>query len=318
MPGCRHRPLSRAAGAGRFRRLRRLALSALLLSAGAACAADPTPSAGSRVDYVATYVWHMEDEQFGGFSGIEISADGSRFTALSDRASIRWGSVERDAEGRIRGLEPAGRARLRDSSGKPLKPGWQGDSEGLAVAPDGTIWISFEGLTRVARYDTPDSPAQPLPRPPEFKAMQRNSSLEALAILPDGTLLTLPERSGQLTRPFPVWRWRDSTWDQPFSIPRSGDWLAVGADVGPDGRLYLLERDFKGLLGFRARVRRFDLTEQGALNERVLLESRPLQYDNLEGISVWDDGTGIRLTLIADDNFNWFQRTELVEYRVTE
>lgn len=318
MPGRRHRPLSRAAGEGRFRRLRRLALSALLLSAGAARAADPAPSAGPRVDYVATYVWSLPDEQFGGFSGIEISADGSRFTALSDRASIRWGSVERDAEGRIRGLEPAGRARLRDSSGKPLKPGWQGDSEGLAVAPDGTIWISFEGLTRIARYDTPDSPAQPLPRPPEFKAMQRNSSLEALAILPDGTLLTLPERSGQLTRPFPVWRWRDGRWDQPFAIPRSGDWLAVGADVGPDGRFYLLERDFKGLLGFRARVRRFDLTEQGALNERVLLESRPLQYDNLEGISVWDDGTGIRLTLIADDNFNWFQRTELVEYRVTE
>ncbi|WP_323716260.1 esterase-like activity of phytase family protein [Paracoccus aminovorans] len=317
MPGRRHRPLERAQG-GWFRRLPRLALSALLLSAGAACAADPAPSAGPRVDYVATYVWRMEDDQFGGFSGIEISVDGRRFTALSDRASIRWGTVERDAEGRIRGMEAAGRARLRDSSGKPLKPGRQGDSEGLAIAADGTIWISFEGLTRVARYDTPDSPAQPLPRPPAFKAMQGNSSLEALAILPDGTLLTLPERSGQLTRPFPVWRWRDGKWDQPFSIPRSGDWLAVGADVGPDGRFYLLERDFKGLLGFRSRVRRFDLTEHGVANERVLLESRPLQYDNLEGISVWDDGTGIRLTLISDDNFNWFQRTELVEYRVTE
>ncbi len=316
MPGRRHRPLSRArggvAGTGR------LALALLMLSAGTACAADPAPSAGPRVEHVATYVWRMEDEQFGGFSGIEISADGSRFTALSDRASIRWGSVERDAEGRIRGMEPAGRARLRDSAGKPLIPGRQGDSEGLAVAADGTIWISFEGLTRVARYDTPDSPAQPLPRPPAFKAMQGNSSLEALAILPDGTLLTLPERSGQLTRPFPVWRWRDGKWDQPFSIPRSGDWLAVGADVGPDGRFYLLERDFKGLLGFRSRVRRFDLTPQGVTNERVLLETRPLQYDNLEGISVWHDGSGIRLTMISDDNFNWFQRTELVEYRVTE
>lgn len=327
MSGRRHRPLRRgrsgASGSGFSRRLSRLALFALLLSPGAACAADPAlipanPGAAPRVDYVATYVWRMDDEQFGGFSGIEISADGRRFTALSDRASIRWGSVERDAEGRIRGMETAGRARLHDSAGKPLTPGWQGDSEGLAVAPDGTIWVSFEGLTRVVRYDTPDSPAKPLPRPPEFKSMQRNSSLEALAILPDGTLLTLPERSGQLTRPFPVWRWRNGTWDQPFSIPRSGDWLAVGADIGPDGRFYLLERDFKGLLGFRSRVRRFDLTADGVENEQVLLESRPLQYDNLEGISVWSDGSGIRLTMISDDNFAWFQRTELVEYRVTE
>ena len=317
MPGRRHRPLRRAQGRGQ-RRLPRLALSALLLCAGAACATEPAPLPGPRVDYVATYVWQMDDEQFGGFSGIEISPDGSRFTALSDRASIRWGTVERDAEGRIRGMEPAGRARLHASNGKPLKPGRQGDSEGLAIGPDGKIWISFEGLVRVAGYDTPDSPAQPLPRPPAFKAMQLNSSMEALAILPDGTLLTLPERSGALTRPFPVWRWRNGVWDQPFSIPRSGDWLAVGADVGPDGRLYLLERDFKGLLGFRSRVRRFDLDEQGVGNEQVLLESRPMQYDNLEGISVWDDGGGIRLTLISDDNFNWFQRTELVEYRVVE
>jgi hypothetical protein len=316
MPSRRDRPLRRAHSGAAAKG--RQALFLLLLSAGTLFAADPVATTGPGAEYVATYVWHMEDEQFGGFSGIEISADGSHFTALSDRASIRWGSIQRDAEGRIRSMETAGRAMLHDSAGKPLKPGWQGDSEGLAIAEDGTIWVSFEGLTRVARYDTPDSPARPLPRPPEFKAMQRNSSLEALAILPDGTLLTLPERSGQLTRPFPVWRWRNGKWDQPFSIPRSGDWLAVGADVGPDGRFYLLERDFRGLLGFRSRVRRFDLTEHGVTNEKVLLESRPLQYDNLEGISVWDDGSGIRLTLISDDNFNWFQRTELVEYRVTE
>ena len=322
MPSRRHRKIARGRAepgtAGRLRRLAALAAAVLLISGSSACAADPAPRSAPQVDYVATYVWSMDDDTFGGFSGIEISPDGSRFTVLSDRATLRWGHIERDTEGRIQGMEPSGQAHLLDSKGKWLKPGWQGDSEGLAIGPDGKIWISFEGLVRVAGYDTPGSPAQPLPRPPAFKAMQLNSSMEALAILPDGTLLTLPERSGALTRPFPVWRWRNGVWDQPFSIPRSGDWLAVGADVGPDGRLYLLERDFKGLLGFRSRVRRFDLDEQGVGNEQVLLESRPMQYDNLEGISVWDDGGGIRLTLISDDNFNWFQRTELVEYRVTE
>lgn len=307
---------------GRLRHLGALAVAALLISGSSACAADPAPVAPAasvpRAEHVGTYVWSMDDEEFGGFSGIEISPDGRSFTALSDRSSIRWGSIERDAEGRISALEPAGRAHLLDSKGKWLQPGWQGDSEGLAVGADGTIWVSFERLTRVVRYDTPDSLAQPLPRPPEFKSMQRNSSFEALAVTPDGTLLTLPERSGEMTRPFPVWRMRNGAWDQPFSIPRSGDWLAVAADIGPDGRFYLLERDFKGLLGFRSRVRRFDLSENGISNEAVLLDSRPLQYDNLEGISVWHDGQGIRLTMISDDNFGMLQRTELVEYRVTE
>ena len=51
-------------------------------------------------------------------------------------------------------------------------------------------------------------------------------------------------------------------------------------------------------------------------DERLLLESTTLQYDNLEGIAVWKDGLGIRITMISDDNFLPVQRTELVEYRV--
>ncbi|MFB9221598.1 esterase-like activity of phytase family protein [Paracoccus cavernae] len=271
-----------------------------------------------KVDYIATYVWSESADDFGGYSGIEVSEDGLGFTALSDRATIRWGRIERDASGRIRAMESAGNARLRDSDGKPLKPGLLGDSEGLAVGADGKIYVSFEGLVRVVRYDTPDSPAKVLKGPPEFRKMQKNSALESLAILQDGTLLTMPERSGALERPFPVWRYRDGTWDQPFAVPRSGNWLPVGSDMGPDGRFYLLERDFKGLLGFLSRVRRFDLTPEGLVNEQILLQSRPLQYDNLEGISVWRDDFGIRLTMISDDNFNLFQRTELVEYRVQD
>lgn len=322
MPDRRHRPLRRAGTRGWpdgwTRRLFGLASALFLIPAFSACAAEPAALDATRAQHVATYVWNMDDASFGGFSGIEISDDGSRFTTISDRATIRWGTIQRDARGRITGLLTEGTTRLHDGKGQPLRQDWRGDSEGLAIGPDGHLWISFEGETRIARYDAPNGPAHVLPRPPEFDLMQRNSSFEALAIAPDGTLLTLPERSGKLTRPFPVWRWRDGAWDQPFAVPRSGDWLTVGADIGPDGRFYLLERDFKGLLGFRSRVRRFDLSETGLTNERTLLESYPLQYDNLEGISVWSDDIGIRIALISDDNFGFLQRTELVEFRVTD
>lgn len=296
-----------------------LALVAMLAMLTYSCAAEPDPGGkpAPRADYVGSYVWQLEDADFGGFSGIDIRDGGDRFTVLSDRATLRWGQVRRDDQGATTGLQVAGRIRLKDSQGRKLAPGWKGDSEGLAIGPDGHIWISFEGLTRVAGYATPQADAKVLPRPQAFKDMQHNSSLESLAILPDGTLLTVPERSGAVNRPFPVWRFRDGVWDQPFSVPRDGDWLAVDADIGPDGRFYLLERDFLGLLGFRSRVRRFDLAETGLSREHVLLTSRPLQYDNLEGMAVWHDGRDIRLTLISDDNFNMIQRTELVEYRVT-
>jgi hypothetical protein len=292
-----------------FRKLGAAALIGFLALAPAAAGAEPA-------EYLGSYVWTDPHPGFGGFSALEMAADGLSFTALSDRATLWRGRVTRDAAGMIGAVEVLETTRLLDSKGAALRD-TTADSEGLAIAPDGSIYISFEGLTRVVRHPRADAPAQLLPRPEAFGKMQLNSSLEALAIGPDGTLYTLPERSGALDRPFPVWRYRGGAWDQPFSIPRDGGWLPVGADFGPDGRFYLLERDFWGLLGFLSRVRRFDLGPDGFSGGEVLVQTRAGVHDNLEGISVWRDAAGaIRLTLISDDNFRLFQRSELVEYRL--
>ena len=75
----------------------------------------------------------------------------------------------------------------------------------------------------------------------------------------------------------------------------------------------MLERQFT-LIGFRSRIRRFNL-EAPDLAEAVLWTSYALQHDNLEGISVWTDPAGdVRLTLVSDDNFQPFQRSQVVEY----
>ena len=153
--------------------------------------------------------------------------------------------------------------------------------------------------------------------PPKGPGMGLNSGLEALAIR-DGTPYAVPERSGAEDRPFPILTFRDNRWDQAGEIRRDPRWLPVGADFGPDGWFYLLERDFQGILGFASRVRRMELTDAGPRNEEILLTTRALQYDNLEGLAVWHDGQGIRLTMISDDNFLFVQRTELVEYRLRD
>jgi hypothetical protein len=41
-------------------------------------------------------------------------------------------------------------------------------------------------------------------------------------------------------------------------------------------------------------------------------------HDNLEGLDVWSDSDGLRATMIADDNFRFFQRTEIVDYRLPD
>lgn len=285
-------------------------LSLLLIAAGA-----PAPAAS--LEYVGTFVWTGDDDSFGGFSGIEISPDGTGFHALTDRAHLYWGSIDRDSQGVIRAMNIGGRAHLKDRQGVPLQPGYHGDSEGLAIGEDGRIWISFEGLNRIALYEDPDAVPSRRRLPPELPWMRLNSGMEAIAIRGD-TVFAVPERSGQEGDPFPILTFRDNQWGQAGEIRRDPRWLAVGADFGPDGWFYLLERDFRGILGFASRVRRMQLTDDGPVNEEILLTTRALQYDNLEGLAVWHDGQGIRLTMISDDNFLALQRTELVEYRLRD
>ena len=281
------------------------------LLAGLQGSATPVPPAGLLSDVV----WTMDDPRFGGFSAIEVQPDGLGFVALSDKGAFVRGRFERDGEGRIARITASPPVPLKGQGEEPLRPG-RTDSEGLAMAPDGSAWVSFEGPARVLRYARLNGPAENLPSPPEFARMQPNSALEALAIGPDGTLYTLPERSGGEKRPFPVYRFRNGTWDHDLSIPRSGGYLAVAADIGPDGRFYLLERQFRGLAGFSTRLRRFDLGKT-LTGETTLLQTPVGLHANLEGMSVWRDGAGrLTATLIADDRFSFLFATRIIEYRL--
>lgn len=280
----------------------------LLIGFALFCAAP----AFAQTTWIGSYQWTSDDPLFGGFSGIEIADDGLSFIAVSDRGSFARGTITRDGDS-ITNVSLDDLQLMLGPDGNALPKAYK-DSEGVAVGPDSTIYVSFEWKHGIRRYPAIDQPSGPLLAAREFAQMQNNSSLEALAIGPDGALYTIPERSGLATRPFPVYRLLNGVWDQPFEIPRSGPYLLSGADIGPDGRLYTVERDFVGI-GFRNSVRRFKLDGTG---EEILLESRILTHDNLEGISVWQDTQGLRMTLISDDNFRDFQRTEIVEYRLTD
>lgn len=287
----------------------KLALVALTLSAGAVF--------GQSLEFVSRYTWRSQVENFGGFSSIEINRTGDRFVTTTDKGLIAEGRILRSG-GRIRGLDNLRFERLQNPDGDPLRS-YRTDAEGLAIAPNGTFYISFEGTHRVMGYDGLRTAAEPLPDIPWMGSFQKNSSLEALAIDKTGTLYTTLERSGDLNRPFPVFRYRNGKWDRRLSIPRRDGFLPVGADFGPDGRFYLLERELTGLNGFATRVRSFELRGNSFVDERELLRTTGGTHDNLEGLAVWATPEGvIRLTMIADDNFKFFQRTELVEYRLVQ
>jgi hypothetical protein len=290
---------------------------ALIAGLGAVLALDGSAAPLHSGTYISSFVWHSPDAKHGGFSGLEMSDDGLSFSAISDRAGWVQGKIERNTAGKITAIQTGGIAPILDKNAGPLR-GQRADTEGLAIAPNGRSYISFEGkgAARVMAFDSLSRPGQDLPRPPEFATLRANAALEALAIDANGTLYTLPE-SPRGDGAYPVFRHKKGKWDSKLSLPRTKGFDAVGADFGPDGRFYLLERGFHGIMGFSSRVRSFALSAKGFTDERVELETTPATHDNLEGIAVWRNPAGeIRLTMISDDNFFWAQRTELVEYRV--
>lgn len=238
-------------------------------------------------------------------------------TVVSDIGMLMRAKVDRKGD-LISAIHPEIRLRLKSQSGAKVKKRLA-DAEGIAVAKDGTIYVSFENVARVSRYDRPNSKAKDLPRPVAFRQFPKNGALEALAIDDAGHLYTMPESWRDSDGQIPVFRWDGAEWSIPFTLPPRGRFLPVGADFGPDGRLYVLERGFNPPFGFRSRLRRWTITADGPMNEESLLETATGTHDNLEGVAIWRDNQGrLRATMVSDDNFFALQRTELVEYALPD
>ena len=206
---------------------------------------------------------------------------------------------------------------LRGPGDEPLGED-EGDAEGLALAGGDGLFVSFERMHRVWNYQSPAAPAKPLLPFPNAAWLRNNAGLEALAIDAEGTLYAIPERPPRGKDHVPVYRFRDGAWSVAGTLA-PGRFRPTGADIGPDGRLYLLERAWLPPLSFATRATRWRIDAEALTDPELLLETPYGHHDNLEGIAVWRAPDGaLRMLLVADDNNLALQRTEVVEYALPE
>ena len=272
------------------------------------------PAIAAGLEQVGRVAW--EGDVVLGVSGIEVSPDGTRFDAVSDAGwryagrLIRRGgtleAVEMDHIEPILGNDglPVAARRVRDWS----------DAEGLAVASDGTSWISFERWSRVQRFDPGDPRGKWIRDHPAFLSQSDNRQLEAVAVDDDGRVLAFPERP--LPEGFPIFALSDGAWTIEGHIAERDGFSIVGADFDATGTLWLLER--KHFLGrfWQNRISRLDPARPERI-ETVWTGARN-EFYNLEGLAVWDAADGLRLLCVTDNNARDSVVTELVEFRLTD
>lgn len=282
--------------------------------AATTCLSGPS-EAEPQLSLSTSYFWELDAPWFGGFSALEMSHDGTSATILSDRGTLIEVDVLR-MNGVLSDLTVTSRKTLRDAQGAELADRVH-DAEGLAVGHDGRSFVSFEFEHRVTTLNRSNGITASLKSHPDFAGFSINKGLEALAIGPEGDLFAMAEQTSEEGTTAPLYRYDGTQWVVAYLIPITPPFLPVGADFDTQGRLYLLERTVTPL-GFRSRIRRFDL---GSPDQRAetLLTTFPARFDNLEAISVWQDTAGkMHLTMISDDNFLPLQRTQIVEYTLTE
>ena len=76
-----------------------------------------------------------------------------------------------------------------------------------------------------------------------------------------------------------------------------------------------MERKLVVGLWWQNRIRRVRLDGS---EDTVLWTGERGEFGNLEGISVWQDERGLRLTLVSDNNGSKDEPTQFVEFRLTE
>lgn len=259
---------------------------------------------GSPLEFRGALAISPPSEDFGGLSGL-IFENGEAL-AISDRAT--WARLSLRIEGGyLKAVTAIETTPLLNATGAPATR-W--DAEGLTRAPDGDIIASFEGDHRLQRFTSPEAPAGAEIRNPAWEQFTGNSGLEAVATDDQGRLWAIRERSGATTRPFPVFVLeRDGTWTEK-QLPRDSNYLPTGADFGPDGALWIVERDFSFLTGFRTRIRRatWGSGETPETLETIATFTASDGLDNLEAIDVWQEDGETRLLLLSDDNFAFLQR----------
>lgn len=284
---------------------------------------DPAYSGPRRLGaliFLGAWELGSGNEDFGGISALAALADG-RFVGVSDAGTLIGFGLTNDHRADRPFIAPLPGS--EESTASYLDR----DSEGIAHDREsGQFWVSYEQNHAIRRFSRSFARLTGVAHPKEMQGWPGNKGAECLIRLADGRFIVISEsledngsHQGLLFSGDPV---ESGTGIARFAYrPPAGYRVTDGVQL-PDGRLILLNRWVGLPNGFAAKLALVDpkkIVEGESVKGRVIATlASPLLVDNMEGIAVTRHGEDTIIWLISDNNFNIFQRTLLMKFRLAE
>lgn len=288
---------------------------------------SPTQEIFDKLLWRGGLVLESTHSQFGGLSGIELSANGKKMLAISDRGY--W--VKADIiykNGKISGLTNSQIAPILDATGKKFVH-WKADSEGLTKRNDSLsdVVISVERDQAIYRFklgeNNLNARAMDWGSIKDAKKISANRGLEAITSLPKnhkyrGWMLVAAEHKLDKNKNHTAWLVNGKQ-NHELHITRQDGYDITDINYLPNGDIVLLERAISIFGGPQMQIRQIcgKNVKPGALmNGKSLLRASGIQaVDNMEGLGVHKAANGeIILTVISDNNFHFLQRNLMLQF----
>ncbi len=268
---------------------------------------------------------HLDFDTIDGVSFHEISdltyrPEHNTLYLLSDKGALFTFRARFDRQAI---LSPLHGYRLTDSMGKRLKKR-QRDSEGLTHDVNGTLYVSFEQVPRVAVVSTAGQVTQSLPLPKTLRSLRQyrkpNQQLESIAWHPKyGWMVAkeYPLRGTKKTHQA-LYSLSGRIWHfQTEKLPHNA---ITAIEVMDDGNILVLERSFdKKNLRIIITLKKvyLDTIRGGQCRTEVLASLRTDDgwiLDNFEGLA---RVAPHRYVMVSDDGHKFYEKTLLIYFEVT-
>ncbi|MGY5775341.1 esterase-like activity of phytase family protein [Rhizobium sp. LEGMi135b] len=280
------------------------------------------------LEFIGGLELSSDNALLGAVSAIRFRDDQRHFISVLDTGHWFTGAIERDQEGRLKGISDARIAPMIDRLGERDSGDGVMDAEGLALRGNHVL-VSYEQYHRVDAYPDPGFEISPpdggLPIPIPRWQLRSNRSLEALMIAPKSSPLaggavivaegSLDDQGNLLAAIL------DGPLQGRFTVRHRGGFNVSDGVFLPDGDLLLLERRFGLIHGLGVRIRRIagaDIKPGAVVDGKVIFEAGSGdQIDNMEGLDVFRaaDGTP-HLIMVSDDNHSILQRSLMLEFKL--